>query len=61
MMNNHLRKIYNKSFVDGKLDPELFAEQIVRDCVQVLEHFEKKEQPRYIAYLIENRYGLEEE
>jgi len=27
----------------------------------MLEHYDKKETPRYIAYLIEKRYGLEEE
>jgi len=61
MMNDHLKKLYTKSLVDGTLNAELFAQQIISDCVQMLEHYDKKETPRYIAYLIEKRYGLEEE
>lgn len=56
-MNNHLKKLYMESFVDGRLDPELFAEMIVRDCSRVVEYYDK-EHPRHIAYLIERRYNI---
>jgi hypothetical protein len=46
-----------ESFVDGRLDPELFAEMIVRDCSRVVEYYDK-EHPRHIAYLIERRYNI---
>jgi hypothetical protein len=61
MMNNHLKKLYTKSLVDGTLNAELFAQQIISDCVQMLEHYDNTETPRYIAYLIEKRFGMEDE